>query len=178
MEGTRTGNETTVRRFFDEVMNGGDLAVIDQIFAPDAQLHAPLAGIQPKTEGLKKVVAGLREGFPDLQVAIDDLFSGGDKVVVRWHTTRQTHRGVYRGIPPTGRKVSMTAIQVFRMRDGRIADVWFELDALGGARDMGVVPPEVMSAGGRALFVLGSLFRMAYLEARHALTKKKKGRAG
>jgi SnoaL-like polyketide cyclase len=102
-------------------------------------------------------------------VAVDDVLPTGNKVVVRWHSVKQTHTGAYRGVPPTGRPVHMTAIQIFRLADGRIAECWLELDALGGARDMGVVPPEEISAARRGLFAVRCLFGFAVLEAKHAL---------
>ena len=103
---------------------------------------------------------------------MDETITKDDRVVVRWHTARQTHLGPYRGLPPTGRTVHTTAIQIFRMADGLIAESWLELDQLGGARQMGVVAPEGLSSGRTALFVLGSLGRIAFLEARHQIRSK------
>ena len=166
-------NVAAIRRFFDEVVNEGRLDVADELFAADFDLHAPLDGRESGPAGVKQFVAALRAGFRDLTLEIDEVLVSGDKVVVRWHTVRQTHTGPYRGIPPTGRRVRMSAIEIFRLDDGRIAEAWLELDALGGVRDMGVVPPDELSSGRRALFVIGSLFRFAKLEAQHALRSRR-----
>jgi SnoaL-like polyketide cyclase len=128
-------------------------------------------------QALKKIVGGLREGFPDLHLEIDDIIGEGDLVAVSWHSTRQTHLGSYRGLPPTRRAVSISGIDMMRLKDGRVSMFSMHLDELGAVRQMGVVPPEGVSSGRRAAFVLGSLFRFAFLEARHQITgggRKKK----
>lgn len=171
-------NSVVVRRFFDEVLNGRDLDVTEQIAAPETVVHWPFPDPGSGPAGLSKIAEGLLDGFPDIQVAIEDLIVEGDKVVVRWRTTRQTHTGLYRGIPPTGRSVRMTAIQIFRVSEGRIRESWLELDALGGAQQMGVMPPEGISSARRGAFVLGSVGRFAVLEARHQLLGRFRGRRG
>jgi len=163
------GNSVVVRRFFEEVLNGRDLAVTEEIAAPETVVHWPFPDPGSGPAGLRKIAEGLLEGFPDLQVAIDDTIEQDDKVVVRWRTTRQTHTGLYRGLPPTGRSIRMTAIQIFRVNDGRIRESWIELDALGGAQQMGAMPPEGISSARRAAFVLGSLGRFAFLEAKQGI---------
>jgi predicted ester cyclase len=165
-------NAVAVCRVFDEMLNRGRFDVADEICAADAELHAPLSNVGTGPEGLRQLASGMRLGFADLEVAIDDLIVAEDKVVVRWHTVRQTHTGLYRGVPPTGRSLKVTAIQIFRMEDAMIAEAWLEIDALGAARAMGIVPSEDDSAGRRALFTIGSLFRMAFLEARWAMRSR------
>ena len=175
-------NAAAVRRFFDEVLDGGRLELIDRLAKPESVLHAPLGGLEPGPEGLKKFVTSLREGFPNFNAKIDDLITSGDKVIVRWRSAQQTHLGPYRGIPPTGREIHMTGIEIFRMENGQIAECWIELDQLGAVRQMGVIPPEDASSGRRVLFILGSLFRMGLLEAKHnvrrALSKRGRARPG
>lgn len=174
---TEDDNGAVVRRFFDEVLNGRDLAVTQEITAPETVVHWPFPDPGSGAAGLRKIAEGLLEGFPDLVVAIDDMIVKDDMVVVRWRTTRQTHTGAYRGLPPTGRNVRMTAIQIFRVADGRIREAWLELDALGGAQQMGAMPPEGISSARRAAFVLGSLGRFAYLEAKHGISGARRGRS-
>jgi hypothetical protein len=59
-----------------------------------------------------------------------------------------------------------------RLRDGRVSMFSMHLDELGAVRQMGVVPPEGVSSGKRAAFVVGSLFRFAYLEAKHQFSTR------
>jgi len=168
-----TENIAVVRRVYDEVINQGKLDVADEVTTPTAEIHVPFDHPGSGAGGLKKIASSLREGFPDIAIEVEDIFDAGDKVVARWHTVRQTHNGVYRGLPPTGKKVEVSAIQIFRFENGRIAEFWLEMDQLGAIRQMGVVAPEHLRGPRLGLFVLGSVFRMAFLEAKYGLTSKR-----
>jgi ketosteroid isomerase-like protein len=172
-------NKEIVRRIFEEIFNQGRLEVADELLTPDTEVHVPFADPGSGPTALKKIVAGLRQGFPDIHLMIDDLVGEGDKVAVAWHSTRQTHLGPYRGLPPTGRSIEVSGIDILRFRDGRVSEFSMHLDELGAVRQMGVVPPEGVSSGHRAAFVLGSLFRFAFLEARHKIGSRRnsKGRS-
>ena len=170
-------NKAVIRRIFDEIINEGNLDLADELLTPDTDVHVPFEDPGDGPQALKKIVGGLRDGFPDLHLEIDEIIGEGDLVAVSWHSTRQTHTGSYRGLPPTGRAVSISGIDMMRLKDGRVSMFAMHLDELGAVRQMGVVPPEGVSSGRRAAFVLGSLFRFAYLEARHQITgggRKKK----
>ena len=171
-------NKRIVHRIFDEIFNQGKLEVANELLTPDAEAHVPFDHPGSGPASLQKIVAGLREGFPDLQMEILDLIGEGDKVVVVWRSVRQTQTGPYRGIPPTGRAVKISGINVLRFEDGRLAEYRMQLDELGAARQMGAVPPEAISSPRRIAFVLGSLFRFAFLEARYSISnagRKKNG---
>jgi hypothetical protein len=162
-------NAALVHELLERAVNQKDMTALDELSHPDAKFHSPLA---PESGGLDAVRGLFRElhtGFPDFHLVVDDTIAVGDVVVVRWHTDRQTHLGPYRGIPPTGRKVRMTGIEMRRIRDGRVFETFMEVDALGGVRQMGVVPPDEVGSAHRAAFVLGSLVRFAWLELRHKL---------
>jgi predicted ester cyclase len=164
-------NKAVIRRIFDEIINQGNLDLADELLTPDTEVHVPFDDPGSGPQALKKIVGGLREGFPDLHLEIDELIGEGDVTAVSWHSTQQTHTGSYRGLPPTGRAVRISGIDMMRFRDGRVSMFSMHLDELGAVRQMGVVPPEGVSSGKRAAFVLGSLFRFAYLEARHQITR-------
>ena len=167
-------NVTVVRRVLEEVINEGNLDAATELVAPDAKVHVPFEDPGTGPEALRRIASSLRTGFPDIHIEIEDVIEAGDKVVVRWRTTRQTHTGPYRGLPPTGKQVRVTAIQIFRLEQGRVAEFWLEMDQLDAVRQMGVVAPEGMQGPRLALFVLGSLGRMAFLEARHGLSRKQR----
>ena len=77
--------------------------------------------------------------FPDLQFTIEDMVAEGDFVVVR-HTTRGTHQGNFRGIPPTGKQVSGTGMFIDRIVNGKAVEQWINGDDLGLLQQLGVVP--------------------------------------
>lgn len=133
-------NETVVRRYFDELLNGRNTAVVDEIIAPGfrgftVEHKGELAGIA----AYKQAIAAVLEAFPDYHVTIDDCITAGDKVVVRW-AARGTHRGVYLGVPATGTEVAGTAIGIFRLAGGRIVEQWCAADTLDILMQLGVVP--------------------------------------
>ena len=132
-------NKAVVRRAFDEVAMG-DMATVDEIIAPEFVRHDLAGG--PEThgpEGVKRLIAGLRTGFPDLRTTIEDIFSDGDKVVVRF-TTRGTQSGPFMGIAPTGREASWSGVNIYRVSGGRIRETWQLADGLGLLRQLGALP--------------------------------------
>jgi steroid delta-isomerase-like uncharacterized protein len=84
-------------------------------------------------------------GLPDLATTVEDTIAEGDKVAARW-TARGTHNGELMGIPPTGKKVAMTAISIHRIVDGKIAESWINFDALGMMQQLGVAPAPEQAA--------------------------------
>jgi steroid delta-isomerase-like uncharacterized protein len=76
--------------------------------------------------------------FPDFQMNVDDTIADGDKVVTRGHWTG-THQAEYQGIPPTGKRVTVSSMNVFRFEDGKIAERWIITDQLGLLQQLGAV---------------------------------------
>ena len=131
-------NKTLVRRSIEEVYNQGNLAVVDDLVASDFVIHLPSEEIHGPA-GAKQYVAALRAAFPDLRVTIEDQFAEGDRVATRW-TARGTHTGAFQGIPPTGKRGSMTGIDIDRIADGRVVECWVNSDDLGLLQQLGVIP--------------------------------------
>jgi len=90
-------------------------------------------------EGLKRVAEGFRVGFPDRRVIVEDAISEGEKVAVRV-TQQGTNEGVFQGINPTGKRVNVTAIAIFRVVNDRIAEEWLSSDHLGLLQQLGAIP--------------------------------------
>ncbi len=70
---------------------------------------------------------------------MNDLFAEGDKVACRY-TITGTHKGEYQGIPPTGNKMTIQVINIFRIADGKIAEWWSQFNTLGMMQQLGVIP--------------------------------------
>ena len=103
--------------------------------------HNPVdPNIPPGIEGIKQTVPMFRTAFPDLQFNIVDLIAEGDKVVSRL-TIQATHKGEFMGISPTGKQVSITGIDIVRIVDGKMVELWGEVDMLRLMQNLGVVPP-------------------------------------
>lgn len=128
-------NKALLRRLFEEVWNQGNLAAVDELLAADYVLHDPAQLIRGP-EGFKAYVSA----FPDLHATIEDQIAEEDKVAMRF-TVRATHKGAFQGLPPTGKQVILTGIDIQRIADGKVAENWVNLDALGLLQQLGVVLP-------------------------------------
>lgn len=116
-------NEQTVRRIYDEFVNHGIFAVVDELYDPGMVDHQPLPGAPPGLEGVRYTIAGLRAGFPDLHVTIEEISAHADFVVIH-NTWRGTHLGDFLGMPPTGRPMEFRGVVVWRLADGLVAERW------------------------------------------------------
>ncbi len=132
-------NLTLMRRFFDEIVNGGDLDLIDELIAPDVIEHEAFPGLEPNREGIKQFLGLFRRAFPDLHFEVRDLLAEGDRVAARVRITG-THRGEFNGIPPTGRRIDVAALDICRIEGGRLAEHWGNTDTLGMLQQLGVIP--------------------------------------
>ena len=133
-------NKAIERRFFEEVVNKGELAIIDELCAANFVDHSAPPGIEPDREGYKQFFAMAHSAFPDFHSTLEDMFAEGDKVVQRF-TARGTHKGEFMGIPPTGKQVTITGIAIDRIAGGKIVENWVNMDMLGMMVQLGVVPP-------------------------------------
>jgi steroid delta-isomerase-like uncharacterized protein len=129
-------HKAIVRRFFEEVWNQQKLDVMDEVFAPTVVFNGQPVAL----EVIKTSLAGRRAAFPDIQVTVEDQAAEGDKVSTRrtWHGT---HQGPYRGIPPTGKRVTWTQISIVRFAEGRIVEDWNVADELSLLQQLGCVLP-------------------------------------
>lgn len=132
-------NKTIARRFYDELINAADVSRGDELVAPAFVDHPGVQGLPPGREGLLQFVSLAHTAFPDLHVAIEDLMGEGDRVAVRV-TVSGTQRGVFMGtIPPTGKRVTWTGIDILRIANGRIVERWNQRDLLGLMEQLGAV---------------------------------------
>jgi steroid delta-isomerase-like uncharacterized protein len=134
-------NKTVIRRFVEEIFSRGDLALVDQLVAPQYVMHStsspePIRGPQ----GLKGLITTLRTAFPDLRLTVEDMVAEGDRVVDRF-IARGTHRGELFGIPPTAKQVAWLGIAIHRLVGGQLVETWASPDNLGLLRQLGAVPP-------------------------------------
>ena len=133
-------NKALVRRFYDEVFNKKNLAIIDDFLDLHIIEHSLPPGLPSGIEGSKQFIGMYLAAFPDLHLTAEDMMAEGDKVASRF-TMRGTHKGEFMGIPPTSKQVTITGIQILRVASGKIAENWINLDALGMLQQLGVVPP-------------------------------------
>jgi predicted ester cyclase len=135
---TTEENKVLVRRFVEEFWNGGNMTTVDELMAPDAEIHMP-TGEMVDLEGLKGFAVTFREAFPDWHSTFDELVAEGDTVAERW-TGRGTHQGELQGIPPTGRRVEVPGSVFYRIVGGTIVEFRGQLDMLSLMQQLGTTP--------------------------------------
>ncbi|MDP9368757.1 MAG: ester cyclase [Chloroflexota bacterium] len=128
-------NKELVCHFLEEVVNRGNTKLLPELVALDHVRHAPDGDLYGP-EGMRIELHEWRLGFPDLELAIEDLIEEGDRVVSRF-VLRGTHRGVFLATPATGQRVEVVGIGVDRIQQGRLAESWVSFDGLGLLRQLG-----------------------------------------
>jgi steroid delta-isomerase-like uncharacterized protein len=128
-----------VRRFYEELWNRWDLAVADQILAPDLRFRGTLGNELRGRDAFKGYVDEVRAAFPDWHNQIDELIEAGDRVVTRM-TWSGTHEGELRGMAPTGKRVSYAGAGFFTVEDGLITVAWIVGDTDELWRALGASP--------------------------------------
>lgn len=119
-------NKDTVRRLF-AAFAASDREGMAALLAPGFRAHGMPPGCSPDADGLIESAVLLHAGLQECRNEIEDLVAEGDRVVVRY-TTRAVHGGALFGIPPSGRRITMTGIEVYRVVDDRVAEMWAEGD--------------------------------------------------
>jgi steroid delta-isomerase-like uncharacterized protein len=125
-------NKLTARRYFEEICNQGNFAVVDELLSPNIVFENPPAHIEG-VEAFKQLITTLRTAFPDFQFTIEDEIAEGAKVVTRWRL-RGTQRGEFQGNPATHKSFDVTGIDIFQVVAGKIERVWVNMDLLGQAQ--------------------------------------------
>jgi steroid delta-isomerase-like uncharacterized protein len=130
-------NKELVRRFYEEVWDRGNVDFAREVFAEDYVRHDLRAtAAVPGPEGQAKIAADFRAAFPDLRVHVDLLFGEDDMVAARW-TATGTHTGPWGEIKPTGVQIQLSAVNLYRFADGKVAEIWNHRDDLGLMEQVG-----------------------------------------
>ena len=112
--------EELVRRLHAELLASRDLDRLGDFFADGFTSHNMPPGLPQGIEGVRAFFQGFLDGLSEIEVAVDDLIADGDRVAVAT-TTTGVHSGELFGVAPTGRRVSVTGIDMVRV-DGKIVE--------------------------------------------------------
>ena len=132
-------NKALLRRIFEEGVNQNKPGVFDELIAPDCKFHDQPLGMPPTREGFRQIQATFRAAFPDVHLTIEDEFADGDYVIQRGYGTG-THQGEFNGIPPSGKKIKLNVIHIWRFANGMAVENWVQIDALGLMQQIGAIP--------------------------------------
>ena len=132
-------NKALVQRLLDEGFNGGNMALFDELLAPDFVNHDPSAPAAVDREGLKQWWTAIRAGFPDVHIEIEALIGEGDMVVKRV-TGRGTMTREFHGHPATGKSFVNPTISIYRIVGGQVKELWWGYDNLNLLMQLGLIP--------------------------------------
>jgi len=124
-------NKAVAARVFEEIFNQGKFQVADEIYASDFVNHGLHRNADLQAD--QAAVHAEKKAFPDLKITVDLMVAEGDLVTVVW-TFRGTNTAAGYGLPPTGARIELRGITVWRIVDGKIREEWTSFDELSAAR--------------------------------------------
>jgi len=118
-----------------EAFNEHNLDLMVDFIAPDFVDHTrQLRGL----EKVKQYVTMVYNNFPDFHATIEDIIAEGDKVWILEKCT-MTHTVEYRAISPTGKKITETLVEIYRVLNGKVVELWYVADELDFLKQLGVI---------------------------------------
>jgi predicted ester cyclase len=131
--------ETRYCQYVEEVLNHHHLDRLAAYLSPDVVVHA--AGVPPGLASAHQILANYLSAFPDLHLSIDTLLALDGELLARL-TATGTHQGAFLGLAPTGQRISVCAFEGWRVRDGRCAEHWLQLDTSELLGQLGRLAPD------------------------------------
>ena len=126
------GDKDTVQRFINEVWNKRQFDLLEELLYFPYEIDNLLSETEPAKvdpAGMRQHIQEWIDAFPDLQLAVVDMIAEGGKVVLLW-TMKGTHQSEYRGKEPTGNRINVNAVALFRLKDGKLRGHSVMVDAL------------------------------------------------
>jgi steroid delta-isomerase-like uncharacterized protein len=132
-------NKQITRRFYDEVINQGNLNLIDELVADDFVEHEAFPGLSSDKAGVRAFFELFRSAFPDLRMQVEDMIAEGDRVAARCRMTG-SHRGEFLELPATGKRFDIQVIDLIRFQDGKAVEHWGATDQVSLMQQLGALP--------------------------------------
>lgn len=137
---TTATNKKIVRRLNDEVWENGKTELIDELYTDDYHEHnVALPNDIHGRDGNREKLAMFHSAFSDITVTTEDLIAEDDKVVVRDRFTG-VHDGQFMDAEPTGNRVEVEGMVIYRLEDGQVAESWVQADMMGMMQQLGLAP--------------------------------------
>ena len=124
---------------FEHAFRAADQATINQLCDPGLVDHNPAPEHEPTLAGFRQKVAGFAAIFPDLEEDLRDIVAGGDTVATRW-VVSGSQQQEFMGIPGTGQAIRVEGMNFYRVKDGRVTDIWTQFDGAGMMQQLGATP--------------------------------------
>jgi steroid delta-isomerase-like uncharacterized protein len=132
-------NITQMKKFYTEVVNKGNLDLMDELCTENFIEHEQLPGVKSNLEGVKQFFKMYRTAFPDLKFNIEQIFAKDDKVVT-YITITGTQKAEFMGVPASGKKINLKGIDIVRFKDGKAVEHWGVTDTMTMMTQIGAIP--------------------------------------
>ena len=123
-------NKALLRSFYKEVYVDWNMALVDEVVSPRFTSHDWPDDFPTGPRAFREYYGAIRTAVPDARYEVDDLIAEGDRVAVRWRLLG-THEGVFDGIAPTGRSITLKGIAIYRVEGGMLMERWVVSDLHG-----------------------------------------------
>ncbi len=134
-------NKALIRRLYEEVINEGNLDMIDDLVSQGFVEHEAVPGVTATGPAApKETFKMFITAFPDLNITPHEMIGEGDKVVVRG-TISGTHKGEFMGMPPTNKTFEAQIIDILEIHDGKLTAHWGMTDQAAIMEQLGLAPP-------------------------------------
>jgi len=136
-------NKACFQQFIDG-MNAKDPDFVDRFstrISSNFIEHDPEPGVEPGIDGIKQMMNMFYSAFPDLKVTVNQLVAERD-LVVGHMTTEGTQTGEFMGIPASGKKISITEMNMVRIANGKAVERWGQANAMAMMQQLGVIPEQ------------------------------------
>jgi steroid delta-isomerase-like uncharacterized protein len=138
-EGLALSDNIEIITRFEHAFRAADQATIDELCHPGLADHNPAPGEEPKLAGFKQKVALFKASFPDLTEDLQDIIASGETVATRWVVTGSLQQELM-GIPASGQAIRVEGMNFYRLRDGRVTDIWTQFDGVALLQQLGAIP--------------------------------------
>jgi steroid delta-isomerase-like uncharacterized protein len=138
-EGLALSDNIAIITRFEHAFRAADQATIDELCDPGLADHNPAPDEEPTLAGFKEKVAGFKASFPDLEEDLQDIIASGDTVATRWLVTGSLRHELM-GIPASGQTISVEGMNFYRLKDGRVTDIWTQFDGVALMQQLGAFP--------------------------------------
>jgi steroid delta-isomerase-like uncharacterized protein len=136
--GARVSDNIEIITRFEHAFRAADQATIDELCDPGLVDHHPAPDHEPTLAGFKQKVAYMCSLFPDLMEDLQDIVASDETVATRWVLTGSLQQE-YMGIPASGQTITVEGMNFYRLKDGRVTDVWTQFDGLGMMQQLGAI---------------------------------------
>ena len=132
-------NKAVMERFYAEVVNTGNLDLIDELLTDDFVEYEEFPGLTPDRAGVKQFFGLFKQAFPDATMTPEQMLAEGDMVAARVRI-RGTHRGEFMGVPATGKEIDVEAVDIVQFHDGIASAHWGVSDVMTMMQQLGAIP--------------------------------------